>query len=172
MKATVGAAVRKTNAMRELDVAGIAYRVISYSVDESDLSGIHVADQLGEDKNQVFKTLVTVATSGSYVVCCIPVAEELDLKAAARVAHEKSLAMVHVKDLLGITGYIRGGCSPVGMKRRFPVIIDETCMLFDRIMISGGRRGVQLHLDSEELIDFLGAQVADICMKEKSHGRR
>ncbi len=165
----MGNAVKKTNAMRELDVAGIAYRAIPYEVDEDDLSGVHVAQQLGEDANQVFKTLVTVAPSGIHVVCCIPVAEELDLKAAARAAHEKSLAMLHVKDLLGVTGYIRGGCSPVGMKRRFPVIIDETCQLFDTIMVSGGRRGLQLELDPNELVAHLGAQVADICKREDSH---
>ena len=98
-------------------------------------------------------------------MCCIPVAEELNLKAASRVAHQKSLAMVHVKDLLGITGYVRGGCSPVGMKRRFPVIVDETCQLFDTIMISGGRRGIQLQIDPEALVGYLNAQMADICKK-------
>ncbi len=157
--------VKKTNAMRELDVAGIAYRTIPYEVDENDLSGVHVARQLGEDVDQVFKTLVTVSPVGEHVVCCIPVAEELNLKAASRVAHQKSLAMVHVKDLLGITGYVRGGCSPVGMKRRFPVIVDETCQLFDTIMISGGRRGIQLQIDPEVLVGYLNAQMADICKK-------
>lgn len=164
-------AVKKTNAMRELDVAGIAYRAIPYEVDEHDLSGVHVARQLGEDADQVFKTLVTVAPTGAHVVCCIPVAEELDLKAAARAAREKSLTMLHVRDLLGVTGYVRGGCSPVGMKRRFPVIIDETCQLFDTIMISGGRRGLQLELDPERLVRFLGAQMADICKREGYHAR-
>ncbi len=164
-------AVKKTNAMRELDVAGVAYRAISYEVDENDLSGVHVARQLGEDADQVFKTLVTVAPTGAHVVCCIPVAEELDLKAAARAAREKSLTMLHVRDLLGVTGYVRGGCSPVGMKRRFPVIIDETCQLFDTIMISGGRRGLQLELDPERLVRFLGAQMADICKREGYHAR-
>lgn len=164
-------AVKKTNAMRELDVAGVAYRAISYEVDENDLSGVHVARQLGEDADQVFKTLVTVAPTGAHVVCCIPVAEELDLKAAARAAREKSLTMLHVRDLLGVTGYVRGGCSPVGMKRRFPVIIDETCRLFDTIMISGGRRGLQLELDPERLVRFLGAQMADICKREGYHAR-
>lgn len=164
-------AVKKTNAMRELDVAGVAYRAISYEVDENDLSGVHVARQLGEDADQVFKTLVTVAPTGAHVVCCIPVAEELDLKAAARAAREKSLSMLHVRDLLGVTGYVRGGCSPVGMKRRFPVIIDETCQLFDTIMISGGRRGLQLELDPERLVRFLGAQMADICKREGYHAR-
>lgn len=164
-------AVKKTNAMRELDVAGVAYRAISYEVDENDLSGVHVARQLGEDADQVFKTLVTVAPTGAHVVCCIPVAEELDLKAAARAAREKSLSMLHVRDLLGVTGYVRGGCSPVGMRRRFPVIIDETCQLFDTIMISGGRRGLQLELDPERLVRFLGAQMADICKREGYHAR-
>ena len=102
----------KTNAMRELDRARIPYEVRTYEVDENDLSGIHVSQQLGEDPGQGFKTLVTVAPSGEHVVCCIPVAEELDLKVAARVAGLKSLSMLHVRDLLETTGYIRGGCSP------------------------------------------------------------
>lgn len=158
--------IKKTNAMRELEDAGIAYTPICYEVDESDLSGVHVASTLGEDVDQVFKTLVTVAPGGEHVVCCIPVAEELDLKAAARAVGLKSLSMVHVRDLLPTTGYIRGGCSPVGMKRRFPTIIDETCQLFDTILISGGRRGLQLELDPLALAAYLDAQMVDICKKE------
>lgn len=158
----MGNAVKKTNAMRELDVAGIAYRAIPYEVDEDDLSGVHVAQQLGEDANQVFKTLVTVAPSGIHVVCCIPVAEELDLKAAARAAHEKSLAMLHVKDLLGVTGYIRGGCSPVGMKKQFPTYIHSTCMDYDAIYVSAGVRGMQLKVAPGDLVAYTRATVADL----------
>lgn len=159
------AKLQKTNAMRELERAGIAYRAITYEVDESDLSGVHAAAVLGEDPDQVFKTLVTTAPDGDHVVCCIPVAQELDLKAAARVADEKSLEMMHVRDLLGATGYIRGGCSPVGMKRQFRTIVDETCQLFDEIMVSGGRRGLQLAVDPEALVRFCGASMADICKR-------
>ncbi len=155
--------VKKTNAMRLLDAAGIPYRVISYEVDESDLSGAHVADALGEDPDQVFKTLVTVAPDGSHVVCCIPVAAELDLKAAARVAGKKALAMIAVRELLPVTGYVRGGCAPLGMKRSFPTIFDETCLLFDAIMVSGGRRGLQLAVEPGALVGFCDAQMADIC---------
>lgn len=157
--------VQKTNAMRELERAHIAFEVITYEVDENDLSGIHVSEQLGEDPGQGFKTLVTVAPSGDHVVCCIPVAEELDLKAAARAARQKSLSMMHVRDLLGTTGYIRGGCSPVGMKKRFLTLIDERCMRYDRIFISGGRRGIQLKLSPSDLIAHTGATVASICRK-------
>lgn len=160
------ASVKKTNAMRELDVAGIPYKAVTYEVDESDLSGVHVASTLGEDVDQVFKTLVCRAPSGRHVVCCIPVAEELDLKAAARAAGEKSLAMLHVKELLPTTGYVRGGCSPVGMKRAFPTLIDETCQLFDTILVSGGRRGLQIEVDPVVLAGFLDAKLVDICKKE------
>lgn len=154
--------LQKTNAMRELERAGIAFEVRTYEVDESDLSGVHVAEQLGEDAGQGFKTLVTVSPQGGHVVCCIPVAEELDLKRAAAVAGEKSLSMMHVRDLVPVTGYMRGGCSPVGMKKRFPTIIDETCLLWDSIFISGGKRGIQLVVAPEELVAFTGATVAPI----------
>ena len=154
--------LQKTNAMRELERAGIAFEVRTYEVDESDLSGVHVAEQLGEDPGQGFKTLVTVSPRGGHVVCCIPVAEELDLKRAAAQAGEKSLSMRAVRDLLPVTGYLRGGCSPVGMKKRFPTIIDESCLMWDRIFISGGRRGIQLVLAPEDLVAFTGATVAPI----------
>lgn len=154
--------LQKTNAMRELDRAGIAYEVQTYEVDESDLSGVHVAEQLGEDPGQGFKTLVTETPSGGHVVCCIPVAEELDLKRAASVAGEKALSMMHVRDLVPVTGYMRGGCSPIGMKKRFPTIIDETCELWDEIYISGGRRGVRLAVAPDDLVAFTGAIVAAI----------
>ena len=154
--------LQKTNAMRELDRAGIAYGVRTYEVDENDLSGVHVAEQLGEEPGQGFKTLVCVAPGGGHVVCCIPVAEELDLKRAAQVAGEKTLTMMHVRDLVPVTGYMRGGCSPVGMKKRFPTLIDETCELWDEIFISGGRRGLQLVIAPDDLVAFTGATVAAI----------
>ena len=164
----MGAAVKKTNAMRELEVAGIAYRVHTYEHVEGDFSGVHVAEQLGEDPDQVFKTLVCVSPSGAHVVCCIPVDQELDLKRAARAAGYKALSMLPLRDLTAVTGYVRGGCSPVGMKKPFPTIIDETCQLFDTIMVSGGRRGIQLELDPAELVRITKAQMADICMEGKA----
>lgn len=155
--------IQKTNAIRELERAGISFSVRTYEVDENDLSGIHVSEQLGEDPGQGFKTLVTETPDGDHVVCCIPVAEELDLKVAAREAGEKSLAMMHVRDLVAVTGYMRGGCSPVGMKKRFRTLIDETCVLWDEIFISGGRRGLQLAIAPDDLVAFTGARVAAIC---------
>lgn len=155
--------LQKTNAMRELDRAGLAYAVHTYEVDESDLSGTHVASVLGQDPDCVFKTLVTATPEGGHVVCCIPVAEELDLKRAAAAAGEKSLSMLHVRDLLATTGYVRGGCSPVGMKKRFPTLIDETAQLFETIMISGGRRGVQIEITPDDLGTYCAATFADIC---------
>lgn len=154
--------VKKTNAMRELERAGVAYTERVYEVDEDDLSGVHVCEQLGEDPSAVFKTLVCSTASGGHAVCCIPVAEELDLKAAARILGEKSLAMVHVRDLVGLTGYIRGGCSPIGMKKRFPTVVDETCVLFDTVCVSGGRRGLQVELSPDDLVKVTGAKVAAI----------
>lgn len=158
----MASAPKKTNAMRELERAGIAYRTHIYEHVEDDFSGVHVAEQLGEDPDHVFKTLVTVAPTGEHVVCCIPVRCELDLKRAAKAAGVKSLSMLHLRDLTAVTGYVRGGCSPVGMKRVFPTVIDETCQLFDTIMISGGRRGLQLELDPAELVSFCHAALADI----------
>lgn len=150
------AKLQKTNAMRELERAGIAFTVHTYEDDGEEARG------LGEDPGQGFKTLVTLGASGAHVVCCVPVAGELDFKAAARAAGEKALAMLPTKQLTDVTGYVRGGCSPVGMKKRLPVVIDETCQLYDEIFISGGRRGVQLALAPDDLIAFTGAIVAPI----------
>ena len=146
----------KTNAMRELESAGISYFLHTYEDDGDESAGLGVAisEQLGEEPGQGFKTLVCVTPSNDHVVCCIPVADELDLKSAARAAGEKSLAMMHVKDLLAATGYVRGGCSPVGMKKRYRTLIDETCVLWDTIFISGGKRGYQLELAPDDLIAF------------------
>ncbi len=157
--------IQKTNAMRELESAGIAYVMREYEDDGDEATGlgVAVANQLGQDPERGFKTLVCVTPSGDHVVCCIPTPEELDLKAAAKAAGEKSLSMMHVKDLLAATGYIRGGCSPVGMKKRFRTLIDETCQLWDTIYISGGRRGLQLELSPDDLVSFTEAKLADIC---------
>lgn len=154
--------MNKTNAMRLLDAARINYNAVEYEVDENDLSGIHIANQLGQDKECVFKTLVTRSNNGVYTVFCIPVAEELDLKKCAAASGHKSVEMIAVKELLPVTGYIRGGCSPIGMKKPFATYIDETAMLFDKIFVSGGKRGTQICISPENLIDFIGGKYADL----------
>lgn len=154
--------IKKTNASRLLDKAKINYELIPYEVDESDLSAIHVADQLSEDVAQVFKTLVLKGNKSGYFVCIIPGAEELDLKLAAKESDNKSCEMIAMKDLLQITGYIRGACSPIGMKKSFPTYIHSTCTDFEFIYISAGQRGLQLKLDPRELIGEVGAQVCDL----------
>lgn len=158
------AKLAKTNAMRELERGGVAFEADTYEDDGSLASGygLHVAEELGEDPDTAFKTLVTVSPRGTHVVCCIPVALELDLKKAAAAAGEKSLAMLPMRDLEATTGYVRGGCSPVGMKKAFPTLIDETAQLFDQIGISGGRRGLSLRVNPEALGSFVGARFADI----------
>lgn len=152
----------KTNVLRLLDKQQIPYDTISYVVDESDLSGIHVAAQLNEPTEQVFKTLVTHCDRKKYFVFCIPVAEELDLKKAAKLVHEKKLEMLPVKDLQAVTGYIRGGCSPIGMKKQFPTYIDETAILFDKIFVSAGIRGLQVILSPNDLATYISASFQDL----------
>ena len=152
----------KTNAMRLLDQAGISYQTYEYTVDENNLAGVHVANQIGLPVEQVFKTIVTKGEKKGYLVFCIPVAEELNLKKAATLVGDKKIELVHVKDLLGLTGYIRGGCSPIDMKKKFPTYIDETAILFDEITISAGVRGCQLLVNREALIDYLGAKLEDL----------
>ena len=157
--------LQKTNAMRELERAGIAFSVDTYDPDDSSLEGEYgtgVALLLGEDPDTAFKTLVTRTPSGGCVVCCIPVRSELDLKRAAAAAGEKSLEMLHLRDLEPTTGYVRGGCTPVGMKKAFPTLIDESAQLFDTIGISGGARGISLRLNPLQLAEFTGAVFADI----------
>lgn len=141
----------KTNVMRMLEAAGIPYETSRYEVDESDLSGSHAADALGADHDCVYKTLVLKGEKTGYLVCCIPVDEELDLKKTARAAGDKKVEMIHVKELLPLTGYIRGGCSPIGMKKKFPTYIEETAQLYDRIYVSAGMRGCQVILAPEDL---------------------
>ena len=161
MKKTSGDTV-KTNAMRQLEVAGISYRTASYEYDESNLSGLHAAEQVGIPAEQVFKTLVTRGDKTGILVFCIPVDMELDLKKAAAVSGNKKLEMTHVKELLGLTGYIRGGCSPIGMKKKFPTYIEETAVLFDKIAVSAGMRGVQVMVNPEELAAYIGASFASL----------
>lgn len=155
----------KTNAMRELDAAGIPYEVCTYETDDGmpqrDL-GIRIAELIGADPDAQFKTLVTVTPSGGHVVCCIPVAEELDLKKAAMAAGEKSLSMMHVRDLEPVCGYVRGACSPIGMRKRFPTLVDETAVLFEHVGVSGGKKGVCLMIRPGDLAEFCSAEFADL----------
>lgn len=154
--------IDKTNAMRQLDAAGIAYEMGEYEVDESDLSGVHAAEELGVSEDEVFKTLVTRGDGGLLYVFVIPSGANLDLKKAAAVSGNKKIEMIHVKELFDLTGYIRGGCSPIGMKKQYPTYIDETAVLFDKIYFSAGKRGVQIILEPDVLADFISAEFADI----------
>lgn len=148
--------------MRLLAQSNIAFLSAEYEYAESDLSGIHAADSIGMPREQVFKTLVTRSGKGGIYVFCLPVCDELDLKKAARVCGEKNLEMLRVKELPAVTGYIRGGCSPIGMKKKFPTFIDETAILFEEIAISAGMRGQQVILRPADLQTFTGAMLADI----------
>ncbi|MBR4596314.1 MAG: Cys-tRNA(Pro) deacylase [Bacteroidales bacterium] len=151
--------VQKTNAARLLDAAGIEYSLVPYEVDEDHLEASHVAEQLGEDLDRVFKTLVLRGDRGGLFVCVIPGSMEVDLKVAARISGNKSCAMIHVKELLPLTGYIRGGCSPIGMKKPLPTFIHESALLWDTIYVSAGVRGLQLCIAPQALIDFVGASI-------------
>lgn len=154
----------KTNAMRRLDSAKIKYEVKTYTVDENDLSGIHIADQIGLPYEQCFKTLVASGDKTGPVVFCIPVSKEINLKKAASVTGNKKIEMIHVKDLLALTGYIRGGVSPIGMKKSFPTFIDESCLSFEKITVSSGTRGAQLLLNVSELLNFTNAKPVQITL--------
>ena len=152
----------KTNAMRLLDAAGILYETTEYEYDESDLSGTHAAEAIGMPPEQVFKTLVTRGDKTGIIVFCIPVCCELDLRKAAAASGNKKLEMTHVKELLDLTGYIRGGCSPIGMKKQYSSYIDETAVLFDKIAVSAGMRGQQIVLKPDDLIHYINAQEHDV----------
>ena len=152
----------KTNAARLLDAAGIRYELIPYEYTEEDLSAQHVAAELGEDIDQVFKTLVLRGDSTGCFVCVIPGDFEVDLKVAARISGNKSCEMLHLKELLPTTGYIRGGCSPIGMKKPFPTFIHESALLYDYIYISAGQRGLQLKLDPRDLVAYIDAGIYPI----------
>jgi len=154
--------INKTNAARLLDKAKIDYELIPYEVDESDLSAVHVAEQLGENVEQVFKTLVLKGDKTGYFVCIIPGGGELDLKIAAKVSGNKSCAMIPMKDLLSVTGYIRGACSPIGMKKLFPTFIHFSCMDFDFIYVSAGIRSLQIKIAPNRLTDIINAQVVNL----------
>ena len=154
----------KTNVMRILEQNGIPYTAHAYPAD-GPIDGVSVAKILNQDPEQVFKTLVTKAASGNYYVFDIPVAENLDLKKAARAVGEKSIAMIPQKELLPLTGYIHGGCSPVGMKKQFPTVFHETVVLFDTICVSAGRVGAQVELPPDALMELLDAAAADVVVE-------
>ena len=151
--------INKTNAARLLDKAKIAYELIPYEVDENDLSAIHVADSLGENIEQVFKPLVLHGDKNGHFVCVIPGEHEVDLKLAAKASGNKKCDLIPMKELLPLTGYIRGGCTPIGMKKPFPTYIHESCLNYPYIYISAGQRGLQLKLDPNDLIKEVHAEV-------------
>ena len=154
----------KTNAVRLVESAGIPSRESFYEYDEKDLRGTHAAEAIGMPEEQVFKTLVARGEKTGINVFCIPVCCELDLKKAAKAAGDKNMEMVAVKELLGLTGYIRGGCSPVGMKKKYPTHFDETCILWEEIAVSAGARGHQMIVPPEALADLVNAKIVDIIL--------
>lgn len=155
----------KTNAMRMLDSASIKYTPMFYEWNEEDLSGTAVADKIGLPCEMVFKTLVAKGDKTGFCVFCIPADCELDLKKAAKHSENKRVELLPVKELLGVTGYIRGGCSPVGMKKPFPTFFDESCILFEEITVSAGVRGCQLLINTEELLKFVGGKECPLTME-------
>jgi Cys-tRNA(Pro)/Cys-tRNA(Cys) deacylase len=154
--------MNKTNAARLLDSKGISYEIIPYDVDESDLSANAVASKLGQDVDQVFKTLVLQGDKTGVFICIIPGSKELDLKKAAKASGNKNAVMVHMKEILELTGYIRGGCSPVGMKKKYSTYIDDNCILYNRIFVSAGARGLQLGIAPDDLILVTGSEICSL----------
>mgnify|MGYP002510163907 FL=1 len=154
--------IEKTNVARLLDKAGIKYNLIPYEFDENDLAAQHVADSLGQPVERVFKTLVLHGDKTGHIVCVVPGNGEVDLKALAKVSGNKKVEMIPMKDLLSVTGYIRGGCSPVGMKKRFPTYFHTTALDFETIYVSAGVRGLQIEIAPADLIGFVGATVASV----------
>ncbi len=155
----------KTNVMRVLESKKVGYFAHSYEADPT-LTGEDIAQILGEDPGKVFKTLVTQGRSGAYYVFVVPVTEELDLKKAAKASGEKAVSMIKQKELLPLTGYVHGGCSPVGMKKPFPVFLHETAETYDRIFVSAGKVGFQIELSPQDLIAVTGGRLADIASAE------
>jgi Cys-tRNA(Pro)/Cys-tRNA(Cys) deacylase len=152
----------KTNAARILDRYGIKYELFSYEVDESDLSAVAVAEKLNQNIDQVFKTLVLRGDKTGIFVCVIPGAEELDLKKAELLSGNKSCSMLPMKEILQYTGYVRGGCSPIGMKKNYPTCIDEICILYDSIFVSAGIRGMQLKISPDDLLKVTSGKTGDL----------
>ncbi|MHB1484980.1 MAG: Cys-tRNA(Pro) deacylase [Saccharofermentanales bacterium] len=155
----------KTNAMRILDKAGILYKTHSYDNSDGLIDGISVARKLGQPVEQIYKTLVTQGTSRDYYVFIIPVAEELDLKSAARIVNEKAVEMIKVADINKVTGYIRGGCSPLGMKKSYQTVLDESCFKLATFYISAGKIGQQIEMSPDDLIKFIKCKTGDIIKK-------
>lgn len=154
--------MKKTNAARMLDSHKVNYNMVEYDVDEANLSAVHVAASLGQNVEQVFKTLVLRGNATGVLVCIIPGDAEVNLKKAAKISGNKNAEMVQMKELLGLTGYIRGACSPFGMKKMYPMFVHETCKSFDFIFVSAGKRGVQLQVDPSDLISITGAVACDL----------
>lgn len=154
--------MKKTNAARILDTKSISYELTEYEVDESDLSATTLAKKIGQNIEQIFKTLVLRGDKTGVFVCVIPGNAEVDLKKAAKISGNKNCAMIQQKELLPLTGYIRGGCSPLGMKKPYPIYFHETCQLFDFIFVSAGQRGLQLKINPNDLIKVTGAIVCDL----------
>lgn len=152
----------KTNAVRIVEQAGIPCREVFYAYDENDLSGNHAAQAIGYPPEQMYKTLVARGAKTGIHIFCIPVCTTLDLKKAARAAGDKSIELVAMKELLGLTGYIRGGCSPIGMKKKYPTHFEETCLLYDEIAVSAGARGHQMILPPDRLVELVDGQLADL----------
>ena len=156
--------IEKTNAARLLDKAGLKYNLVPYEFDENDLAVQHVADSLGQDIARVFKTLVLHGDKTGYLVCVIPGNCEVDLKALAKASGNKKVEMIPMKDLLAVTGYIRGGCSPIGMKKRFPTYFHSTALDHDTIFVSAGVRGLQVEISPQALISFVGGSLAQVAV--------
>ncbi len=154
--------IEKTNAARLLDRAKIPYKLVPYEVDENNLAADHVAQQLGEDINRVFKTLVLEGDRNGYFVCVIPGNTEVDLKKAAKVSGNKKADLIPMKELLPLTGYIRGGCTSIGMKKQFPTFFHTTALDFNTIFVSAGQRGLQLEISPSDIISYTRASVADL----------
>lgn len=154
--------IHKTNAVRLLDQQKIPYHLQEYEVNEDHLDGVTAAKEVGQPVEKVFKTLVAKSTKGQLYVFVIPVAKELDLKKAAKAVHEKKIEMLHVKDLLANTGYIRGGCSPIGMKKHYPTFVDEAVKQVEEVLVSAGKRGMQLCLTPDNLVTAAKAKIVDI----------
>lgn len=162
------AGIQKTNVARLLDKAKIAYELVPYTVDENNLAADHVAEELGEDINQVFKTLILHGDRCGYFVCVVPGNTEVDLKKAAKAAGAKKAEMIPMKELLPLTGYIRGGCSPIGMKKAFPTYFHQSALNFDEIFVSAGVRGLQLKISPQDLIKYVRATITDLIQSKET----
>lgn len=161
------AKLQKTNACRLLDRAKIPYRLIPYNFDENDLAATHVAEELGEDIRRVFKTLVLFGEKSGHFVCVVPGDAEVDLKKAAKAAGAKKADLIPMKELLPLTGYIRGGCTSIGMKKQFPTFIHQTATDYETIFVSAGQRGLQIEIDPRQLADYVGAEFTDLIHQDK-----